>query len=237
MRLSLDSALVVGITLSITAAPLLPSTAALAVSVAVGAMAALASGVPYSQIVLGVGLLAYAILVRRVAWLPRAAAGWVRRGSFGADVRVLTAGCGLVAAVSLWIWYALLQPNIDDIVRTFVPDVPLWLLIGGGVLFSAVNAAVEEGAYRGVILHALDSTLGPGVAALVLQAMAFGALHIEGFPRGWAGVGLAAIYGVMMGIIKRRADGMLAPWVAHVVTDAVIVGILVTVARPDMGSV
>lgn len=59
-----------------------------------------------------------------------------------------------------------------------------------------VNAAVEEGAYRGVILHALDSSLGPGFAALLLQALAFGAIHIRGFPRGWVGVGLACIYGL-----------------------------------------
>jgi hypothetical protein len=96
-----------------------------------------------------------------------------------------------------------------------------------------VNAAVEEGAYRGVILHALDRSLGPGFAALLLQALAFGAIHIRGFPRGWIGVGLACIYGLLMGVIRRRAGGMFAPWIAHVFTDVVIAGILVFLARPN----
>jgi LmbE family N-acetylglucosaminyl deacetylase len=84
--------------------------------------------------------------------------------------------------------------------------------IAGGLIFSMVNAAVEEGAYRGVLMHGLDSALGRGPAALVLQALAFRALHVQGFPRGALGVGLASIFGLLMGIIRRRADGMLAPW-------------------------
>lgn len=252
----LDTTLVIGITLLITAVPLLSSSAAVVASIGVGLFAGLAwvarcraaapvgvfcvvclvlaiSGVRYSQVVLATGLLVYAVLVRRVTWLHGSAA-WVRWGSFGADVRWLTAAAGLVAAVGVWSWYVLLQPNLEDIVASFVPAAPFWLLMAGGLVFSAVNAAVEEGAYRGVILHGLESTLGPGIAALVLQAVAFGALHIEGFPRGLVGVGLATIYGLMMGIVRRRAGGMLAPWAAHVFTDVVIAGILIAVARPNI---
>jgi membrane protease YdiL (CAAX protease family) len=109
----------------------------------------------------------------------------------------------------------------------------LGVLIAGGLIFSMVNAAVEEGAYRGVILHALDRSLGPGFTALLLQALAFGAIHIKGFPRGWIGVGLACIYGLLMGVIRRRAGGMFAPWIAHVFTDVVIAGIVLFLARPN----
>jgi membrane protease YdiL (CAAX protease family) len=123
--------------------------------------------------------------------------------------------------------------GIADIVEAFVPALPLGLLIAGGLIFSMLNAAVEEGAYRGVILHALDRSLGPGFAALLLQALAFGAIHIRGFPRGWLGVGLASIYGLLMGVIRRRAGGMFAPWIAHVFTDVVIAGIVVFLARPN----
>ncbi len=114
-----------------------------------------------------------------------------------------------------------------------MPAVPLALLIAGGLVFSMVNAAVEEGAYRGVFLHALDNSLGPGFAPLLLQALAFGAIHIRGFPRGWLGVGLAFIYGLLMGVIRRRAGGMFAPWIAHVFTDIVIAGIVVFLARTN----
>jgi uncharacterized protein len=77
-------------------------------------------------------------------------------------------------------------------------------------------------------------SLGPGFAALLLQALAFGAIHIRGFPRGWFGVGLASIYGLLMGVIRRRAGGMFAPWIAHVFTDVVIAGIVLFLARPNL---
>jgi membrane protease YdiL (CAAX protease family) len=82
-------------------------------------------------------------------------------------------------------------------------------------------------------LHALDSTLGAGFAALLLQAFAFGAIHIRGFPRGWLGVGLACIFGLFMGVIRRRGGGMFAPWIAHVFTDVVIAGIVLLLAHPE----
>jgi membrane protease YdiL (CAAX protease family) len=109
----------------------------------------------------------------------------------------------------------------------------LGLLIAGGLIFAMLNAAVEEAAYRGVFLHALDRSLGSGFLPLLLQALAFGAIHIRGFPRGWIGVGLACIFGLLMGVIRRRAGGMFAPWIAHVFTDVVIAGIVLFLARPE----
>ncbi len=100
------------------------------------------------------------------------------------------------------------------------------------MVFALLNAAIEEAAYRGVVLASLDVALGPGVAAIVVQAMAFGALHAHGgFPRGAAGVGLACLYGLALGALRRRAGGLLAPWIAHVLTDLVIYGIVLTLAH------
>jgi hypothetical protein len=189
-------------------------------------------GLRYFSLILGLGLLCYAAIVRGVPWL-RGSATWARWGSFDATVCSLCTGAWLLAAVALLSWYLLLRPNIADIVKLYVPALPLGVLITGGLIFSMVNAAVEEGAYRGVFLHALDSTIGPGFAALLLQALAFGAIHIRGFPRGWLGVGLACIYGLLMGLIRRRAGGMFAPWIAHVFTDVVIAGLVLFLARPN----
>ena len=251
----LDALLVVSVTLLCTAAPLVPPNAAIGAASGTAVLAVLAwykrcraaapfstfcviclglalSGVPYFQVVLALGLLCYAGVVRGVPWL-RGTATWARWGSFDATVRFLSVATWLLAAAALLSWYLLLHPNIADIVKAFVPALPLGLLIAGGLIFSMVNAAVEEGAYRGVMLHALDRSLGPGFAALLLQALAFGAIHIRGFPRGWLGVGLACIYGLLMGVIRRRAGGMFAPWIAHVFTDVVIAGIVVFLARPN----
>ena len=249
----LDTLLVVSVTLLCTVAPLVPRNTAIGAACGTAALAVLAwykrcraaapfstfcvicfglalSGLRYFPVVLALGLLCYAGVVRGVPWL-RGTATWARWGSFDATVGFLSVAAWLLAATALLSWYFLLHSNIADIVEAYVPSLPLGLLIVGGLIFSMINAAVEEGAYRGVILHALDSSLGPGFAALLLQALAFGAIHIRGFPRGWIGVGLACIYGLLMGVIRRRAVGMFAPWIAHVFTDVVIAAIVLFLAR------
>ena len=179
----LDALLVVSVTLLFTAAPLAPRNAAIGVASGTAMLAVLAwykrcraaapfstfcvislglalSRVTYFQVVLGAGLLCYAGVVRGVPWL-RGTATWARWGSFDVTVRFLSLATWLLAAAALLSWYLLLHPNIADIVKAFVPALPLGLLIAGGLIFSMVNAAVEEGAYRGVILHALDSHSAP----------------------------------------------------------------------------
>jgi uncharacterized protein len=252
---NVDALLVVSVTLLCIAAPLLPSNAAIGAAAGTAVLAVLAwykhcraaapfstfcvicfglvlSGVRLFPVVLALGLLGYAGVVRAVPWRRRTAT-WARLGSFDATVRFLSLAAWLLAAAALVSWYVLLRPNIGDIVKAYVPALPFGQLIAGGLIFSMVNAAVEEGVYRGVFLHALDSTLGAGFAALLLQALAFGAIHIRGFPRGWLGVGLACIYGLLMGAIRRRAGGMFAPWIADVFTDVVIAVIVLFLARPN----
>ena len=96
-------------------------------------------------------------------------------------------------------------------------------------MFSLVNAVLEEGAYRGVLQHSLDRTLGAGSLALVLQATAFAALHYQaGFPRGVAGVGLTFVYGLVLGAMRRHAGGLMAPVITHVLTDLMIVTIVLS---------
>src|SRR5436190_17187214 len=251
----LNALLVVGVTLLCTAAPLVPTNAAIAAASGIVLLAMLAwykrcppaapfsifcviclslifSGVRYFPVILALGLLGYAGVVRGVPWL-RGTATWARWRSFDAGVCLLSVGAWLLAAVALLSWYLLLHPNIADIVKVYVPALPLGLLIAGGLIFAMLNAAVEEAAYRGVFLHALDTSLGPGFAALLLQALAFGAIHIRGFPRGWLGVGLACVFGLFMGVIRRRAGGMFAPWIAHIFTDVVIAGIVIFLAGPN----
>jgi membrane protease YdiL (CAAX protease family) len=247
--------LVVGVTLLCIAAPLVPTSAAIAAAGGIVVLAMLAwskrcpaaapfsafcviclglifAGVRYFPVILTLGLLGYAGIVRIVSWL-RGTATWARWGSFDAGVCLLSVGVWLLAAAALLSWYLFFHPNLADVVKAYVPALPLGLLIAGGLIFAMLNAAVEEAAYRGVFLHALDRSLGPGFAALLLQALAFGALHIRGFPRGWVGVGLACIFGLLMGVIRRRAGGMFAPWITHVFTDLVIAGIVLLLARPE----
>jgi membrane protease YdiL (CAAX protease family) len=154
--------------------------------------------------------------------------GWLRRGGFGPPERRLVLLTVLVSAVGLIIWYRLAHPDVAAF-RTRIPSLPLALLAVAGLTFATVNAAAEEAVFRGVIQWTLESSVGAGVAALLLQALAFGLWHVKGFPRGGAGVVLAFVYGLMLGVIRRQAGGMLAPWAAHVGADLTIFGILVAV--------
>lgn len=99
------------------------------------------------------------------------------------------------------------------------------VLTAAFVAWSACNAVAEELYFRGALQHELVRGLaGAGVA---VQAVAFGAMHFHGFPRGWSGVALATAYGLMMGALRRRSGGLLAPWVAHVAADLTILAIRV----------
>jgi hypothetical protein len=188
-------------------------------------------GVGPQQVVFTIAFAIYAVVIRRTRWL-RSAAAWFRRGSADRTAVALGAAVVAVSAVGLLSWYAILRPDLADLVRTFVPNWPLWLLLPGAMLLSLINAATEEAAYRGVVLEALDTALGPGPLAIVLQAAAFGALHFRGgFPRGAVGVALAFVYGLALGALRRRTGGLLAPWIVHVITDLVIFTIVLALAR------
>jgi uncharacterized protein len=46
--------------------------------------------------------------------------------------------------------------------------------------------------------------------AVIVQALAFGVAHWQGFPSGWLGVLMSTGYGLMLGVIRCRAVGILA---------------------------
>jgi CAAX protease family protein len=190
-----------------------------------------AFGVRPQQVVFPIAFTVYFVVVWRVAWLRRASA-WARRGALDAAILGLVAAIVIVSALAVVAWYVIVQPDLGDLVRTFVPNQALWVLAPSTIVLAMVNAAIEEAAYRGVLLSALDATLGPGLAPLVLQAIAFGALHLYGgFPRGASGAVLAFVYGLLLGALRGKAGGLLAPWIAHVLTDLVIFSVVIALAR------
>ena len=248
-----ETAIILALTALLTIVPLVPLVAAAPLAVAILALTVLAwrrrapfatslgvlaaacvalgvAGVGPQQVVFPLAFAVYAVVVRRVPWLHGVAA-WFRRGALNGGLLVFAAGIAAISGAALLAWYEIVRPDLQDLVRTFVPLIPIWLLVPGALVFALLNAAIEEAAYRGVVLAALDVALGPGVAAIALQAIAFGALHVHGFPRGALGVGLACLYGLALGALRRRAGGLLAPWIAHVLTDLVIASIVLALVR------
>jgi membrane protease YdiL (CAAX protease family) len=189
------------------------------------------AGLGPQQVVFAVAFAVYAIVVSRVPWL-RGAIRWLAVGSVDRGTMALGVAFAGISGVALLGWYGIVRPDLEDLVRTFIPGWPLWLLVPAAIVFSLVNAAVEEAAYRGVVLDALDSTLDARGTVLVLQAVAFASLHFQaGFPRGVIGVALAFVYGVVLGALRQRAGGLMAPFITHVVTDLVIVTIVLALVR------
>jgi hypothetical protein len=81
-------------------------------------------------------------------------------------------------------------------------------------LFAVANAALAEAAYRGIVLDALDTAFGPGVAATVLQASPSPLFVSEAaFHEVLSASGLPLVYGLALGGLRRKAGGLVAPWV------------------------
>ena len=137
----LDALLVVSVTLLFTVAPLVPHSAAVGAASGTAVLAVLAwykrclaaapfstfcviclglalSGVLYFQVVLALGLLCYAGVVRGVPWL-RGTTTWARWGSFDATVCFLSLAAWLLAAAALLSWYLLLRNNNSEPITDF----------------------------------------------------------------------------------------------------------------------
>lgn len=165
-------------------------------------------------------LLVYWGVVTRVPWL-RESCLWWKKGSYERSDVWLAVAFITVSAVSLVVWSQLTTADLSEF-QDFIPDVPIWALFGGLFFYACLNALFEEVVWRGVVMQALESSTGSLTAALILQSVAFGLWHFVGFPSGWIGVGLAAIFAFMMGLLRVRTRGLLIPFVAHVAADVTI---------------
>src|SRR5439155_13501969 len=95
-----------------------------------------------------------------------------------------------------------------------------------GASFALVNAFLEEMLFRGILLDAFESQIGP-LWALLVQGVVFGVAHMHGVSSGVTGVIMAAIYGCWLGLLRQWTRGLLAPYLAHVCADATIFVLLI----------
>ncbi len=172
---------------------------------------------------------AFALYAAAVAFVPslRASArAWLRVGATDRRAIATTLAISMLSVVALVLYDRLAQPDVSDL-RTQLPRLEGGQLLAFGFALALVNAFAEEVAYRGVLQHALESELGAGTLALVLQGAAFAAPHYgHGFPRGPVGLVLTCIYGVALGLLRRWARGLAMPFAAHLVADLTIFAIV-----------
>ena len=146
---------------------------------------------------------------------------WLRCGRVTAEMPWLLMVTVVVTAAALVLWQRLFNGHLPQAYLDAAAGRPLWLLATAGAGFSLLNAAVEEAIFRGVLQTALERVSGP-IVAIVVQAVAFGVLHIVGVPTGVVGALMAGGWGVLLGLMRWRTQGLLAPYVAHVAADATI---------------
>jgi uncharacterized protein len=181
--------------------------------------------VPWQAAML-LGLLGF-VTLGRLAPALRPSPAWRARGSVPLGWTVLVGGITPPALVG---WLVLFRPDLRDVVRAYVPDFPVPVLVLGAVAFAFVNATLEELIWRGAIQDRLEPIFGAS-AAVALQAASFGLQHAWGVPRGVVGVLLVATWGTMLGLLRRHSRGLLAPVLAHAVADATIAVIVLCYTR------
>jgi membrane protease YdiL (CAAX protease family) len=149
-------------------------------------------------------------------------------GRLAAAEAAMVLGLVVGSAVALLFFFWSAPPRLGT-GAGFLETMTPWTLVTAGLVFAAVNAFVEEVLFRGAIQHHLAGALGNWPAVLT-QALAFGMLHLNGYPYGPVGITLAAVYGLLLGALRLRSGGLLAPWIAHACTDAVIFVLIVHTA-------
>lgn len=147
-----------------------------------------------------------------------------RRGAVQPGLIVLT---GATSAMALLVWVRLAAPDLAS-ATAMVPDLPLYALLPGALVFALVNATLEEVVFRGLLQSALNAALRSTSAAVVLQALAFGAAHYHGVPNGPLGATMAGTWALILGWARTRSGGLRTPILGHIVADLVIFGMLLS---------
>lgn len=94
-------------------------------------------------------------------------------------------------------------------------------VILSGILFTLVNASLEEILWRGLILPRMTSLAG-GMPGLIIASLAFGFYHISlGYPLGMCLI--FAIGGFYMGGTALTSKGLAATWIMHIMVNLVMV--------------
>ncbi len=162
------------------------------------------------------GVLAY---LNRYAWL-RPAMPWMQRGRASRGMLAFGLLTIVLAGLALVLWTLIVDPDAPAYLGD-LQERPVWVGIAGIIAFALVNPIWEEVIFRGVVQHELSEAWNVR-AAIVVQAVLFGAAHWAGFPSGWSGSVMAAGWGCALGIIRVRTRGMLLPYVVHAGADATI---------------
>jgi membrane protease YdiL (CAAX protease family) len=169
---------------------------------------------------LGVYFLLIGIIPR---WRP--SLKWLRFGRMSAQRISAMVGIMALTTAALVAFSAIAKPDLSSY-RAALPFERFGGVITAGVIFTVVNAILEELVFRGVLFDAIRSQWNVWVT-LIATSVLFGLGHLHGFPPGLWGACLAVGFGFAVGVLRVSTDGLALPIVAHMGADATIYWILV----------
>jgi uncharacterized protein len=178
-------------------------------------------------------LLIYGGVVIAVPALRRTAP-WPAVGRVGGWPLVYSLVLTLGASAALVAFDVFARPDVSELAER-LPVRTLWHPLLAGVVFSIVNAILEELLFRGVLWEAVAREWNAGTA-LAVSATVFGLGHLHGYPPGVLGAVLAGLYGLALGVLRWWTGGLALPVACHICADATIFGLLVC-ADPERTSV
>jgi hypothetical protein len=130
----------------------------------------------------------------------------------------------VVSCVTLVTFQRLFHPDVSAL-AAFLPASVLGGSVIAGIGFAVSNALFEELIFRGILFDAVESEWGGRIAVLGTGAL-FGFGHLHGYPPGYLGAGMAAVYGVSLGWLRVYSAGIGLPVIAHIGADVTIFALL-----------
>lgn len=127
----------------------------------------------------------------------------------------------ILTIMALVSWVFIAKQDVSAFTKN-IPKVSIGVLFLGGILFSLLNAFVEEFLARAVLWDGFDCIFSHVLPTLIFHALFFGAWHYYGIPGGPVGVILVFIWSLFLGILRYRTKGMLAPIIVHFIADFTI---------------
>jgi membrane protease YdiL (CAAX protease family) len=155
----------------------------------------------------------------------RRSMNWLHAGALSSASVAVTIVIMVLTVSALILFNVTVRPDLRDY-RAALPFGALGGVVMAGVIFTLVNATLEELVFRGVLFDALQSQWGSWVT-LTTTALLFGLGHLRGYPSGFLGSCMAVLFGFAMGVLRLWTGGLALPIVAHMAADATIYGILV----------
>jgi membrane protease YdiL (CAAX protease family) len=143
--------------------------------------------------------------------------------SRAAILAAILLGGGAVGVLLAFDYFA--RPDVSGYAQ-FLPVGVLGGVMIAGVIFSVLNAVMEEVIFRGILFDAVESQWGARVA-VASTALLFGYAHLQGYPPGPFGVVLAGGFALGLGSLRVFTRGLGLPILVHIAADATIYLLLV----------